>query len=140
MFQTIYHIASNYLKRTYSSRAVLIFQLLMPLIFTFLIGQAIGGPSSSSSSTSVEWILPIVNEDEGTLGQTLITILDNDPAIKVEEMGLETAVSLYRNDLLTGFTCDSPPFEEWLRSERERFLEQGVGRFKRSPLRKNFLL
>ncbi len=93
MFQTIYHIAANYLKRTYSSRAVLIFQLLMPLIFTFLIGQAIGGPSSSSSSTTVEWILPIVNEDEGVFGQTLVSILDNDPAIRVEEMSLETAVS-----------------------------------------------
>lgn len=33
---------------------------------------------------------------------------------------LEKAVTLYRGDLLPGFTCDSLPFEEWLRQERER--------------------
>ena len=30
------------------------------------------------------------------------------------------AVALYRGDLLPGFTCDSVPFEEWLRQEREQ--------------------
>jgi predicted ATPase/DNA-binding SARP family transcriptional activator len=33
---------------------------------------------------------------------------------------LEQAVSLYQGDLLAGFTCDSLPFEAWLRQERER--------------------
>ncbi len=33
----------------------------------------------------------------------------------------ETAASLYQGDLLPGFTCDSPPFEAWLRTERERY-------------------
>jgi DNA-binding SARP family transcriptional activator/predicted ATPase len=33
---------------------------------------------------------------------------------------LEQAVTLYQGDLVPGFTCDSLPFEEWLREERER--------------------
>lgn len=33
---------------------------------------------------------------------------------------LETAVSRYTGELLPGFTCDSLPFEDWLRQERER--------------------
>ena len=33
---------------------------------------------------------------------------------------LEQAVALYRGDLLPGFTCDSLPFDEWLRQEREQ--------------------
>jgi DNA-binding SARP family transcriptional activator/tetratricopeptide (TPR) repeat protein len=33
---------------------------------------------------------------------------------------LEQAATLYQGDLLPGFTCDSMPFEEWLREERER--------------------
>ncbi|MEM7336489.1 MAG: ABC transporter permease [Chloroflexota bacterium] len=99
MFQTIIHIAANYLKRTYSSPAVLIFQLLMPLLFTFLIGQAIGGQGGSgSSSTTVEWTLPVVNEDEGVFGDTLAEILDNDPAIEVVLMDLDTAVSLVESE------------------------------------------
>jgi DNA-binding SARP family transcriptional activator len=33
----------------------------------------------------------------------------------------EKAASLYQGDLLPDFTCDSPPFEAWLRIERERY-------------------
>jgi predicted ATPase/DNA-binding SARP family transcriptional activator len=39
-------------------------------------------------------------------------------ALKVGD--LATAVSLYPDDLLPGFTCDSLEFEAWLRRERER--------------------
>ena len=38
----------------------------------------------------------------------------------LENDQLEQAVNLYLGDLLPGFTCDSLPFEEWLRVERER--------------------
>ena len=38
----------------------------------------------------------------------------------VEDEQLEQAVALYRGELLPGFTCDSLPFEEWLREERQR--------------------
>jgi DNA-binding SARP family transcriptional activator/predicted ATPase len=38
----------------------------------------------------------------------------------LENDHLEQAVTLYQGDLLPGFTCDSLPFEEWLRMERER--------------------
>ncbi|MCB0025732.1 MAG: bacterial transcriptional activator domain-containing protein, partial [Caldilinea sp.] len=37
----------------------------------------------------------------------------------MEARQLEQAVALYRGDLLPGFTCDSLPFDEWLRQERE---------------------
>jgi DNA-binding SARP family transcriptional activator/predicted ATPase len=38
----------------------------------------------------------------------------------LENDRLEQAASLYQGDLLPGFTCDSLPFEEWLREEQER--------------------
>ena len=38
----------------------------------------------------------------------------------LEHGDLESAVSHYQGELLTGFTCDSLEFEEWLRLERER--------------------
>ena len=44
---------------------------------------------------------------------------------------LEDAATLYRGDLLDGFTVDESPFEEWLLQERERLRElamQGLGR------------
>ena len=33
----------------------------------------------------------------------------------------ESAASLYQGELLPGFSCDSPAFEAWLRTERERY-------------------
>ena len=42
------------------------------------------------------------------------------------EGALATAVSLYRGELLTGFNCDSLPFEEWLRQTREQYHRQAL--------------
>jgi DNA-binding SARP family transcriptional activator/tetratricopeptide (TPR) repeat protein len=39
---------------------------------------------------------------------------------------LERAAALYRGDLLEGITIDEAPFEDWLRTERERLREQAV--------------
>ncbi|MGH2536121.1 MAG: BTAD domain-containing putative transcriptional regulator, partial [Candidatus Promineifilaceae bacterium] len=38
----------------------------------------------------------------------------------LEHNQLEAAIALYQGELLPGFTCDSLPFEAWLRQERER--------------------
>ncbi len=37
----------------------------------------------------------------------------------IDARDLDGAVCLYKGELLPGFTCDSLPFEEWLRQERE---------------------
>ena len=38
----------------------------------------------------------------------------------------ESAVSFYRTDLLPGFSCDSLPFDDWLRQEREKLHRQAL--------------
>jgi DNA-binding SARP family transcriptional activator len=42
------------------------------------------------------------------------------------EGALETAVSLYRGELLPGFSCDSLPFDDWLRQMREQYHRQAL--------------
>lgn len=93
MLRDSLNIAWMYLKMTYSSRSILIFQLLMPLIFTFLIGQATNNQAPDSSSTTIIWLLPVVNEDEGSLGALFVDLLDADAVLEVEETQLETAVA-----------------------------------------------
>lgn len=113
MIKTIFHIAGLYLKITYSSRAVLISQLLMPLLFTFLIGQGTANEAPDTSSTTVEWTLLVANEDDGALGENLITLLEQDVALRVQQVGLDTAVTSIENDeqlaalfIPTTFTAD----------------------------------
>ena len=92
MFKNALDITKLYLKTTYSERGVLIFQILMPLVFIFLIGQAIGGfGPGGSSSTNVTWTLAVVNEDAGTFGTALVANLAADPTLEILEV---TAVSL----------------------------------------------
>jgi ABC-2 type transport system permease protein len=77
----------------------LIFQLAMPLLFTFLIGQAIGDfGGSSNSSTTVIWTLTVANEDEGELGTLLLNQLQADPVLDVREVAGETAVTQVENE------------------------------------------
>jgi ABC-2 type transport system permease protein len=92
------NITRLYLKMTYSSFTTIIFQILMPLLFTFLIGQASGGFNDTISSTTVSWTLPVINEDVGELGEVLIAQLEADPALDVVDGELETAVVDLKNE------------------------------------------
>lgn len=92
MFKNALDITKLYLKTTYSEPGVLLSQLLIPLVFIFLIGQAIGGfGPGGSSSTSVTWTLAVANEDEGNLGAALLENLAADPTLEILEV---TTVSL----------------------------------------------
>lgn len=91
MFKNALNITKLYLKTTYSERSVLIFQLIMPLVFTFVIGQAIGDMGSGESSTTATWALAVANEDTGSLGTVLVENLAADPTL---EILVVTAVSL----------------------------------------------
>ncbi len=92
MFKNAIDITKLYLKTTYSERGVLIFQIIMPLVFTFVIGQAIGGfGPGGSSSTTVTWTLAVANEDAGDLGAALVENLEADPTLEIMAV---TAVSL----------------------------------------------
>jgi ABC-2 type transport system permease protein len=92
MFKNALDVTKLYLKITYSQRGVLISQLIMPLVFIFLIGQAIGGfGPSGSSSTSVTWMLAVANEDVGGLGAALVENLAADATLEILAV---TAVSL----------------------------------------------
>ena len=93
MFRHIIDIAWMFLYATYRQPSVLIFQFALPLIFTFLIGQATGGSGPTSSSTTVVWQLAVVNEDSGALGERLVDLIERDPTLEVVMQDRETAVT-----------------------------------------------
>lgn len=91
MLKNIVDIAVLYLKMTFRSRGVLVMQLLVPLLFTYLIGLAIadfddnGGPSA--------WSVRVANGDNGPLGAALIERLEAEPSLSVQVIAEDMAIS-----------------------------------------------
>lgn len=81
MIKQIIHLAVFYITTTYRERAVFIFNLLMPLIFTFVLAQANLGPLPGSGPT--QWPLTINNEDQGELGTLLSQRLADNPLLSI---------------------------------------------------------
>ncbi|WP_420642713.1 ABC transporter permease [Candidatus Leptofilum sp.] len=99
MFKNALDITKLYLKTTYNERGVLIFQLIMPLVFIFLIGQAIGGfGPGGSSSTNVTWTLAVANEDAGDLGAALVDTLAADPTLEIMAVSADDMAATVENE------------------------------------------
>ena len=92
MLRKALQIAMLYLNTTVRRRSVYIFALLMPLLFTFVIGQAFSG-TGDGGVASTSWPLNVVNDDVGELGANLVMRLDTDPALDVYPMERETALA-----------------------------------------------
>jgi len=97
MIRRLFTIAFLYLKTTYSSRTTLIFSLLMPLLFTFVLGQAMQfgfGPENVPTS----WPLAVVDEDHSEFSQKLIARLEANPSVEVEMASREAALASLEDD------------------------------------------
>ena len=91
MLSRILTIAFLYLKTTYASRTTLIFSLAMPLLFTFVLGQAMQAGFEQEPSTS--WPLAVVDEDQSELSQKFIARLESNATVEVEMTARETALA-----------------------------------------------
>jgi ABC-2 type transport system permease protein len=91
MFRKIFNIAINLLKITLADAGALVWLLIMPLVWTVLIG-AISSPKSSSNTIPVG----IINLDNGTYGSSFESYLAKEKDIvivtKKDEIELETLV------------------------------------------------
>ncbi len=96
MFSRILTIAFLYLKTTYSSRTTLIFSILMPLLFTFVLGQAMGAAFGQEPPT--RWPLAVVDEDESVLSQNFIARLQANSTVEVGMTDRETALASLEED------------------------------------------
>ncbi len=100
MIKRILAIAALYLKTTYTSRATLIFTIAMPLLFTFVLEQALeAGFGEDEIATS--WPLAVVDEDGSSWSEKLIAALEADPSVEVRQMDLEEAQAMLDDQALS---------------------------------------
>jgi len=112
MLRKIISIATLFLKTTYSSRSTMMFTIAMPLIFTFVIGQAMKGMGSDAASEG--WPLLVVDEDFSDLSANLIARLSANDMLDIQMIDRESALlDVESNDALavlvipSGFESDA---------------------------------
>lgn len=90
MFKRIFTIAILYLKTTYSSRVTLIFSLAMPLLFTFVLAQAMANDGPGEGQIRIT--LAVVDEDATATSRAFIDRLEADPSVNVRPFEKEAAL------------------------------------------------
>ncbi|MBA3470355.1 MAG: hypothetical protein H0T53_12005, partial [Herpetosiphonaceae bacterium] len=85
-------IALAYLQMIARNRSFLIQMFVIPIMLTFIIGQAIGGGSDELPDPTTTWRVNIVNEDAGQLGLRLIEYVKKTPRLDVQVVDRQTAM------------------------------------------------
>jgi ABC-2 type transport system permease protein len=107
MLRNIIDIATLYIRMTYSSRAVLVFQLVMPLVFTAMTGVASGGFAPSDEEFT-GWPVAVSVVDEGELATAFLAKLEADPALDVRLVTQEEGITAVENeDVVAALTIPS---------------------------------
>lgn len=117
MLRNTFDMMIHYLRLTYGERSTLIFQIAMPLLFTFLVGQATGGfgGGGTISSTAVTWTVAVVNEDGGAYSTLLVDGLQADPTLVVAMVADEgTAVTQVEDGTVTAALVIPAAFSQLL--------------------------
>ncbi len=134
MLRKISTIAFLYIKTTYASRTTLIFSIAMPLLFTFVIGQAMQGFAPGTPAES--WPLLVADADESDLSANLLARLEANPAVRVEMTDRDTALAALEADEAIAALVIPAGFGEGLASGGSADLEfhQNVDRLTRAQI------
>jgi ABC-2 type transport system permease protein len=124
MLKKIIHLAVFYITNTYRERAVFIFNLLMPLIFTFVLAQANQGPLPGQGPMS--WPLQVVNQDEGTLGDVLQGRLEDSELLTVTLAERDSALQALHDEETVAVLIIPTDFSAQVLAGQELTLEYHV--------------
>lgn len=91
MLRKILDVAFLHLKTTFQERAALIFGLIMPVIFTFVIGMGISGFAPDGDAPPSTWSVSVVDKDQGQHSEQLLDNLEAKAVLVVEERDEEEA-------------------------------------------------
>ncbi len=119
MFNRAFYIARQYWRTTFLHRNVLIFALLMPLIFTFVLGSVLGGDSEAQQRA----ILVVVDEDNSAGSLALVQSLRASPVLDVQLLDRTTALAQTERDEAIAALLIPVGFGEALGQNREAALD-----------------
>jgi ABC-2 type transport system permease protein len=88
MLRKTWDIARLYLYTTYKDRSALFFGLLLPILFTTILGIGMRGFDPDPQTL---WRLDVVDNDQDSISAQLIERIDSDPILEVAVVDSETA-------------------------------------------------
>jgi ABC-2 type transport system permease protein len=93
-------IAWNHIRIEFEDRSTIVFYLILPLLFTVVIGAALGGNPSSSGDTRP--VVIVVDVDQSTLSQEFVTALQGSKIMHAEAMSQAEADRAFEDDQAIG--------------------------------------
>ena len=90
-------LAWNDIQLEFSERSTLIFFLILPLVFTAIIGVALQN-TYTDGSDDARLPLIVVNEDQGAYAAELIVLLDGSDTVRVVEANAQAAEDMVNDD------------------------------------------
>lgn len=76
-------IAWNHIRIEFEDRSTIVFYLILPLVFTVIIGSALGG-SSNTSTGDTRPVVIVVDVDQSALSQEFVTALQGSSIMRVQ--------------------------------------------------------
>lgn len=77
----LFTIARNHIRIEFEDRSTIVFFLILPLVFTVIVGSALGGSTSSSDNRAV---VMVVDVDHSSVSQEVIAALQTSQIMRIE--------------------------------------------------------
>ena len=120
----ILDVAWNDIKVEFSHRSTLIFFLVLPLVFTAVIGAGMRSMyEPSDEGEDDRYVLLVADQDQGALSDQLIALLESSEVIRPVERDLAEAQQLFEENNIPALLVIPDGFEETLLAGDEVDLE-----------------
>ena len=93
-------IAWNHIRIEFEDRSTIVFYLILPLVFTVVIGTALGGSNNSTGDTRP--VVMVVDVDQSTLSQEFVTALQGSQIMRAETRSQAEADRAFEDDQAIG--------------------------------------
>jgi ABC-2 type transport system permease protein len=89
-------IAWNHIRIEFEDRSTIVFFLILPLLFTVIVGSALSGGGTASGDTRP--VVVVVDADQSALSQELMTALQASKVMRAETLSQAEANRAFEND------------------------------------------
>lgn len=115
----ILQIAWNDIRIEFSEKATLVFFLILPIVFTVILGAGVRNGSDSDDSVDRRYVVLVVDEDQSGLSARFRSLLEASHVVRPDYRETGEAIELFEGERAAGLLTLPTGFEEGLLSNRQ---------------------